>query len=222
MSTPLDSAPDARAPVTGVVVAGGRSRRMGQDKRQLKLWGADGPTLLEHTLALIGPLCAELIVVLNDPEHWPQLPATVVGDVYPEGGALGGIYSGLLAAQHAHALVVAADMPLLNVALLRWMIAQPRRYDVLVPRLAEGGQARNRLGVESLHAIYSRACLAPIAAQLEAGNPQVIGFFDQVRVELIAPETIAQFDPHGHAFRNVNTPDELALVRDLIRQSGVK
>jgi molybdopterin-guanine dinucleotide biosynthesis protein A len=219
MESSIDSS--APAPIAGVIVAGGRSRRMGQDKRALKLWGADGPTLLEHTLALIAPLCAELIVVLNDPEQWPQLPATLVGDRYPDGGALGGIYSGLAAAQHEHALVVAADMPLLNAALLRWMIAQPREYDVLAPRL-ETGQARNRLGVESLHAIYSRACLAPIARQLDGGNPQVIGFFDQVRVRLIESETIAQLDPDGNAFRNVNTPDELERVRAAIAQSGVE
>lgn len=213
---------DQRAPVSGVIVAGGRSRRMGHDKRRLKLWGESGPTLLEHTLSLLTPLCAEVVVVLNDPEHWPQLPAQIVGDLYPDGGALGGIYSGLRAAQHQHALVVAADMPLLNTALLRWMIAQPRDYDVLVPRLAEAGQARNRLGVESLHAIYSRACLAPIARQLDAGNPQVIGFFSEVTVRLIEPETIARLDPQGHAFRNVNTPEELARVQRVIAQDRVE
>jgi len=117
-------------------------------------------------------------------------------------------------------LVVAADMPLLNPALLRWMIAQPRDYDVLVPRLADASRARNRLGVESLHAIYSRACLEPIRRQLDAGNPQVIGFFSEVRVHLVDPDTIAQFDPNGDSFRNVNTPDELELVRRLLQQSA--
>lgn len=218
----MESSSASATPIAGVIVAGGRSRRMGQDKRRLKLWGADGPTLLEHTLAVLAPLCAELIVVLNDPEAWPQLTATLVGDRYPDGGALGGIYSGLAVTTQQHALVVAADMPLLNGALLRWMIAQPRDYDVLAPQLAETSQARNRLGVESLHAIYSRACLDPIAAQLDAGNPQVIGFFDQVRVQLIQPATIAELDPRGDAFRNVNTPDELERVRAVIAQSRVK
>lgn len=203
-------------PVSGVIVAGGQSRRLGEDKRRLKLWGATGPTLLEHTLEVLAGLCDDLVVVLNDPESWPGLAAHIVGDVYPDGGALGGIYSGLRAARHEHALVVAADMPLLNTDLLRWMIAQPRDYDVLAPRLGAAGRARNRLGVESLHAIYSRACLAPIAHQLDAGNPQVIGFFDAVRVRLIEPDMIKQFDPQGHAFRNVNTPAELAAVRHIL------
>lgn len=197
-------------------MAGGQSRRLGQDKRRLRLWGSDGPTLLEHTVALLARLCDDLVVVLNDPDAWPGLPARLVGDVYPAGGALGGIYSGLAAARHAHALVVAADMPLLNEALLRWMIEQPRDYDVLVPRLADdrerGGKPRNRLGVESLHAIYSRACLEPMARQLDAGNPQVIGFFPEVRVRIVEAVAFAELDPQGHAFRNVNTPEELELV----------
>lgn len=208
----------ASLPTSGIVVAGGRSRRLGQDKRQLKLWGETGPTLLQHTVDLVASLCAEVIVVLNDPVEWPQLSGRIVPDLYPDGGALGGIYSGLAATSHEHALTIAADMPLLNIDLLRWMLAQPRDYDVLVPQLGLG-RARNRLGVESLHAIYSRACLDPIARQLDAGNPQVIGFYPEVYVRLMEPPLIAQFDPAGNAFRNVNTPEDLDVVRELLAQS---
>lgn len=208
-------------PIAGIIVAGGQSRRMGADKRRLKLWGETGPTLLEHTVAIVAGLCAQVIVVLNDPQAWPELHnqavAQLVRDVYPHGGPLGGIYSGLSIAQYPHALVVAADMPLLNEALLRWMVAQPRDFDVLVPQVNAGGKARNKLGVESLHAIYSRACLGPVERQLAAGNPQVIGFYDAVRVRLIEPATIARLDPQGQAFRNVNTPEELELVRNVLQ-----
>lgn len=208
----------ASPPASGIVVAGGRSRRMGQDKRQLKLWGESGPTLLQHTVDRVASLCAEVIVVLNDPEAWTQLPARIVPDVYPDGGALGGIYSGLAAATYQHALTIAADMPLLNIDLLHWMLAQSRDYDVLVPQLGQG-RARNRLGVESLHAIYSRQCLEPIARQLDAGNPQVIGFYPEVRVRFMEPSLIVQFDPAGDAFRNVNTPEDLDVVRELLARS---
>ncbi|WP_052343871.1 molybdenum cofactor guanylyltransferase [Kallotenue papyrolyticum] len=207
-------------PLAGIIVAGGRSRRLGYDKRRLRLWGEHGPTLLERTVERVGSLCAEVIVVLNDAEQWSHLPARLVADRYPEGGPLGGIYSGLCAARSEHALVVAADMPLLNLELLRWMIAQPRDYDVLAPRVASG--ARNRLGVETLHAIYSRACLEPIARRLEAGHPQVIGFFDQVRVRLIEPEVVARFDPAGLTFRNINTPADLEAVQQLLARSAVE
>jgi len=211
--------PTPQPPISGVVVAGGRSQRMGHDKRRLQLWGDNGPTLLEHTVALVRGVCDDVVVVLNDPDAWPHLHARIVGDAYRDGGALGGIYSGLHAAQHAHAFVVAADMPLLNTALVQWMIGQPRDYDVLIPSVADSRRARNRLGVESLHAIYSRACLAPMQRQLDAGNPQVIGFFDQVRVRMIDPATLRQFDPDGTAFANVNTPDDVQRVHATIRAS---
>ncbi len=216
---PLTTSQPPTPPISGVVVAGGRSQRMGQDKRRLQLWGDDGPTLLEHTVALVRAGCDDVIVVLNDPGSWPHLHARFVGDAYPNGGALGGIYSGLHAAQHEHAFVVAADMPLLNTALIQWMIGQPRDYDVLIPSVADSSRARNRLGVESLHAIYSRACLLSMQRQLDAGNPQVIGFFDQVRVRIIDPATLRQFDPDATAFANVNTPDDVQRVHATIRAS---
>ena len=203
------------APISAVVVAGGKSVRLGQDKRALRLWGPQGPTLLEHTVDSMAALCDEVVVVLNDPERWSGLPARLAHDIYPGGGALGGIYSGLEAAAHAYVFAVAGDMPFLNPGLIAWMMRRPRDYDVLAPR-ARAAKARNRLGVESLHAIYSRACRDPIRRQLEAGNPQVIGFYPQVRVAIVAAETVAQLDPEGTAFKNVNTPEELDEARRLI------
>lgn len=202
-------------PISAVVVAGGRSVRLGRDKRRLRLWGPQGPSLLEHTVAVMATHCNEVIVVLNDPEAWADLQAHLVPDIFPGGGSLRGIYSGLVAAAFPYAFTVAADMPLLNSALIGWMIHQPRDYDVLVPRVG-GVRARNRLGVESLHAIYSLACREPMRRQLEEGNPQVIGFFPQVRVRIIEPEVVAQLDPSGTAFKNVNTPEELDEVQKLL------
>jgi molybdenum cofactor guanylyltransferase len=84
-------------PPTAIVLAGGRSTRLGQDKRRLQLWGSQGPTLLARTVALAAACCAEVVVVLNDPEAWPDLPARLVLDAYPGVGPLGGLASGLAA-----------------------------------------------------------------------------------------------------------------------------
>lgn len=205
---------------SGIVVAGGVSRRLGQDKRKLRLWGERGPMLLEHTLGVLAPLCDDLVVVLNDHEQWQQLPARLVKDVYEDAGSLGGIYAGLDAAQHEHAIVVAADMPLLNAALLQAMLARPRAYDALVPRSPAPGKARNALDVEPMHAIYSRACLAPLRETLDAGQRRIIDFLQKVRVEVIEPDELRQYDPEGHAFLNINTPEELATVRQIIATQG--
>jgi molybdopterin-guanine dinucleotide biosynthesis protein A len=197
-------------PASAVVLAGGVSRRMGHDKRRVRLWGAAGPTLLEHTLGVVAGLCDDVVAVLNDPEAWRGLPARVVPDAYPDGGALGGVYSGLLAARYDYALVVACDMPFLNPALLGALLARPRDYDLLVPRSIEPGSTRNQLGAESLHAIYGKGCLAPMRATLESGRRQIAAFFPQVRVAFFEPDETRRYDPAGRSFMNVNTPEQMA------------
>jgi molybdopterin-guanine dinucleotide biosynthesis protein A len=195
---------------SGVILAGGQSRRLGYDKRRVRLWGEGGPTLLEHTLGLLARLCDDVVVVLNDPQEWEGLPARVVPDRYPDGGALGGIYSGLAAARHSYALTVACDMPFLSEDLLAAMLARPRDYDVLVPRSLEPGTTRNQLGVESLHAIYGKGCLEPMRAALEGGRRQIAAFYPQVRVAFVEPDEARQHDPAGRSFMNVNTAEQLA------------
>lgn len=206
-------------PLTGIVLAGGASRRLGVDKALLRLWGANGPTLLEATVQRLADLCDPVMVVADRPRAWPALPAQIVYDVLPGRGALGAIYSGLAAAPTLHALLVACDMPFLNPALLRHMAAQPRDYDVLIPRLPADPQAPpgNPEGVEPLHAIYSRACLEPILRCLEAGERRIVSFFPCVRVRYLEPDEWKRFDPDGLSFRNVNTPEDLAYVRTLLQ-----
>lgn len=207
----------ASGPASAVVLAGGLSRRLGQDKRRLRLWGEQGPTMLERTVATVAALCADVVVVLNDAEAWPALAARVVADRYPDGGALGGIYSGLAAATERHALVVACDMPLLNQALLGAMLALPRDYDVLVPRSPNPGAARNNLDIEPLHAIYSHACLEPMRAALETGRRQIAAFFPAVRVAYLEPDQRRRYDPQGHSFLNINTLEQMADAEQLLR-----
>jgi molybdenum cofactor guanylyltransferase len=207
---------DKRA--SAIVLAGGMSRRMGQDKRRLLLWGASGPTLLAHTVSVMARVCAEVVVVLNDPDDWAGLPARLVPDIYADGGPLGGIYAGLAAAAHDYALAVAADMPFLDAGLLGAMLARPRDFDVLVPRSLRPGTARNALDVEPLHALYGKACLAPMRAALEAGRRQIAGFFPQVRVAYVEPDEIRRYDPSGRSLININTPEQVAEAERLLRR----
>src|SRR3954447_16105779 len=123
------------SPSSAIVLAGGVSRRLGQDKRRLRLWGSAGPTLLEYVVGIVARLCADVVVVLNDPDAWSTLPARLAPDVYADGGSLGGIYADLLAAEHEYALAVACDMPFLNAGLIGAMLARLRDYDVLAPRV---------------------------------------------------------------------------------------
>jgi molybdopterin-guanine dinucleotide biosynthesis protein A len=199
--------------LAGIVVAGGKSRRLGQDKRRLRLWGDSGPTLLEHTVGLIAPFCSETLVVLNDGNEWPQLSARRVPDLIDDAGALGGIYSGLRACQADYALVVAADMPLLQTELIQLLVDQPRDYQALVPRAQQQGNTRNRFDLEPLLAIYARSALPVVEALLDAGERRISDLFSKLETRILEPEDWSRVDPSGRSFRNINRPDDLALVQ---------
>ena len=204
VSTPAPSGPAGRGPssepATGIILAGGKSTRLGQDKALLRL--DTGATLLEATIARVQPLVDDVVVVADDAERFGSLPALCVPDLFPGAGSLGGVYSGLSAAAHSRALVVACDMPFLKVELLRHMLAQPLDCDALVPRLRSGL-------LEPLHAVYARSCLDPIRQQLASRRFRIVAFFDLVRVRYMDEPELRQFDPDLRSFFNINTPEEL-------------
>ncbi len=195
---------------TGIVLAGGRSRRLGMDKTTMRWPPQTGTrTLLEVTASTLAQVCDEVLLVNYRGAH--PLPYRVVPDRFAEGGSLGGLYSGLVAASHDYALAVATDMPFLSLDLLRWMLAQPRDFDVLVPVRDEP---------EPLHALYSKACLEPMRRRLEAGRLKITGFFEDVRVRYVDEATLRQLDPEGLSFFNINTPDDLRRAVELAQRLG--
>ena len=200
-----------RLPLTGVVLAGGRSRRMGTDKALLR-WppgAADGLSLLELTAARLATLCEEVLVV-GSREPAPA-GTREVPDLYPDGGSLGGIASGLQVAQHPRALVVATDMPFLNAALLRWLAERPGAWDAIVPLSPEGRP-------EPLHAVYAQTCLAPLRRRVEAGQLKIQDFLDEVVTRFIRAEQWHTVDPDGRSFFNLNTPEDLEEANRLFTQ----
>lgn len=206
----------ATTPASAIVLAGGLSRRLGHDKRRLRLWGQGGPTLLEHTVAAVGAFSQDVVVVLNDAHSWPELPGRHVPDAYPDGGPLGAIATGLQTMAEEHGLVLACDMPLLSLPLLAAMLARPRDYDALVPRSPTPGAARSGLGLEPLHAIYGRGCLGPMRAALAAGRRGIAALLPQLRVAHLDPATIRLYDPDGHSFLNLNAPEDVREAERLI------
>ena len=167
--------------------------------------GVPATTLLEAAGATLQLVCDDVLVVGYRAAR--AVPYRVAPDLYAEGGSLGGIYSGLFAALGDYGLAVATDMPFLSVRLLRWMVEQPRDYDVLVPVREEP---------EPLHAIYSKACLEPMRRKLEAGRLKITGFFEDVRVQYVEAVTLAELDPDGLSFFNVNTPEDLERARSVL------
>lgn len=193
-------------PVSCIVLAGGQSQRLGTDKAFLKIGNR---ILIEGIVEKMAKIGDEVIIVTNSPQRYGHLKARLVGDVYPDKGALGGIYSGLKAAHSHHSLVVACDMPFLDLNLLRYMILLSPGHDVVIPRV--GGLT------EPLHAIYSKKCLQPIERLLSAGGFRIIDFFPEVRVRYVEEE-IKLFDPQCLSFFNINTLEDLEKAKSLARR----
>ncbi|HEY1016002.1 MAG TPA: molybdenum cofactor guanylyltransferase [Herpetosiphonaceae bacterium] len=197
-----------------IIVAGGHSRRLGRDKRRLRLWGDDQPTLLERTVALARRLCPEVLVVLNDPADWAGLPARLVPDAWPDAGPLGGIASGLRAAAPGAewALVLAADLPLLSERLLAGLLAHPCAGEAVVPRQDDPSR------IEPLLALYRRSCLAGLESYLAAGRRKATDWAAALDACWLDPPAWRRWDPAGWSFLNLNTPDQLDLARAHLQQ----
>jgi molybdopterin-guanine dinucleotide biosynthesis protein A len=181
--------------VSGVILAGGASRRMGRDKAFLKLAGRP---LVAHVAEKLRLVCQELVVVANDTARYAPFGDRCVPDAYPGVGTLGGIHAGLLAARHELVLVVGCDMPFLKPALLTWFVEAAGESDLVV--------VRHRQGVEPLHAVYRKACLPAIEDTIRRGERCAFAFYDQIRVRYVVPSEIAALDPDLESFRNLNTP----------------
>jgi molybdopterin-guanine dinucleotide biosynthesis protein A len=196
--------------VTGVVQAGGRSTRMGGNPKALLDLG--GQRIIERVVHAVAAVLDDILIVTNTPDLYAFLGLPMVGDVYPDAGSLGGIYSGLDAARGEAAFTVACDMPFLSPEIIRLVVDRASEADVVIPRV--GGQ------LETLHAVYGKRCLAAIETRVRAGRYKITGFFEDVRVREIAEAEIAERGDVAHIFMNVNTPEELAYARALLERRG--
>lgn len=198
-------------PLTVLILAGGRSSRMGQDKAWLKLAGAP---LVEHVARRLLPLAAEIIFSANDPRAFEQLisrlpvPARVATDQYPGAGPLAGLHAGLRAAGNDLVLAVATDMPFINRRLVEAMVTACRTADAAIPLVTAPGFDAPQ--PEPLHALYRKSCLPAIEAALNAGRRRAVGFLEDVKVCYLTEGELRQVDPELKSFRNVNTPREWA------------
>jgi len=195
--------------ITVIVLAGGHSSRLGTDKALLRLDGTR--TLLETVVMRMKHLGPEVIVV-------SKVAIEIVGarnvtDAIPDGGPLGGLCSGLQAARFSHCLVVACDMPFLNLRLLSYMAERPRNYDALVPRLGVGTRAP---GIHPLHAIYTKRCLPAIETVLASGSRVIRDFYPKVNTVYIDGNDINGIDRECLSFFNINTPQDLAQAQTLL------
>lgn len=206
--------------VTGVILAGGTSRRMGQNKALIQL-GDD--SLIGHVIRRIAPVTDERLLVTNTPDEYAHLGLPMRGDIVPDAGALGGIYTGLMSASYDAVLCVACDSPFLVPKLLTYLTSVLEGYDAVMPYTYPGNPANrnnsDQITLQTLCAVYSKRCLSIIELMLQESELRVHALQERAAVKCISPEVWQAFDPDGISFFNINTPEDL-MQADSFMMSG--
>jgi molybdopterin-guanine dinucleotide biosynthesis protein A len=186
--------------ITALILAGGRSLRMGVDKAFIEV---DGVTLIERVHGVLKPLFAEVLTAAGtaDTKRGP-FPGRVVYDETPDQGPLGGLVSGLKAAKTPWLFMVACDMPYLDPRVIEGVVSE--RRDGLLAVVPE-----SKGGLESCHALYARAALPVIEQAMAAGERAPYRLFEKLNARIVAKAAIAAIDPTFRALSNLNTPDDL-------------
>ncbi len=184
--------------LTGLLLAGGASSRMGADKASLVV---DGEPLARRVATVLSHVCGRVLVASGDGHRLDWLDLAEVADVEPAAGPLSGLIAGLEAAETPLVAVVAVDMPDASDAVIRLLAARMPGHDAAVPRTERG--------LEPLHAVYAAAAAAALRAAFEGGERSVTRALERLDVTVVEPDEWASADPSGGFARNLNRPADL-------------
>lgn len=182
-----------------VILAGGRSKRMGADKAFLKIGKRP---LVENIAEKLKFLFDEITVIANkDISRYKKIGLCAMRDMIPGKGPLSGIHAGLKNTKAYYIFVTACDMPFVNIKLVKHLFGKLREKDEVVVCKVRGRY-------EPLFAIYGKGCIGAIEEQLASDDTKVTGFFSKVKVRTISQKEVKKIDPKLSAFKNINTPSD--------------
>ncbi len=188
--------------ISGIILSGGKSLRMGFDKAFIKI---DGVPIIERIYTLFKKLFNEIIIVTDKKELFSNWDVKIYNDLIPQQGALGGIYTGLFFSSFHFSFCAACDMPFLRESVIQFLIHRIDDHDIIVPRTQDGFQP--------LHAIYSKNCLEPIKKMMMGEKSKIIDVYPLVKTKMIEEDEFSFLDPQKSSFININTPEELFSIQ---------
>jgi molybdenum cofactor guanylyltransferase len=184
---------------TGIVIAGGKSSRMGRPKAFLPF---GNKTLLQNAIDTISPLCSQIILSYNDPEY-SAAGYCVVADEKPGCGPLMGLYSAMKHAENAQCIVIPCDCPFVPAALYSHLL-QFSGFDAVVPRTGD-------VYFEPLVAVYNQSALVGLEKAIDAGDYKLQNLRKYLNIcEVVIEPSMAFYSPK--LFSNVNTPDDYKRI----------
>ncbi len=195
--------------ITAILLAGGRSRRMGgRNKAFLEI---DGKKIIQRELEILEGLFKEIIVITNTFDQYDFLEKPMFSDIKPGFGSLGGLYTGLVKCSREYGFVVPCDMPFLNERVINYICERSLGHDVTVPRIDEH--------FEPLHAVYSRRCAPLMEVLMSHGDLKIIDLFGDVDVLEIDQDELRRIDPELKFILNVNSPTDFTSAVNMSKNT---
>lgn len=185
--------------MTGAILAGGQSRRMGSNKALLKI---GGETIIERTVRVFKKIFDDTVIIANDPLTYEGLSTRIYTDIHKGAGALGGVYTALFHSSSRYTFVAACDMPLLDEASIKVIVARAG-LDAVVPYID------GRL--HPMHALYSKRCMRTIEEMIKAGDLKINNLLERLAVRKLTVEDF-KGAPIGTSVENINTPYDLSRI----------
>src|SRR5262252_3302116 len=209
---------------SAAILAGGRATRFGgRDKSALLV---DGRSILERQVAELSTVVDDLMIVASvdaahrvadgdrvrgiqpvDVARRPHPSVRSITDIVPGCGPLGGLHTALTEMRGDRVLVVACDMPYVVAALADFLLSITGDAAIVVPETDRG--------YHPLCAVYTRACLEPVAARLAERRLMMRELFDDLPTRIVTAEELSRFGAPSRLLANVNTPAEYARLEAL-------
>jgi molybdenum cofactor guanylyltransferase len=186
--------------ITAAILAGGCARRFGGRNKGTALVG--GAPIVERQVEALRKVAQHLLFVGPRAGQAAAPDVPTVRDLVPGSGALGGIYTAIMAAPTERTLVVACDMPFLDARFLERLITVDPLAEVTIPRTADG--------LQPLCAVYNKSAASVLRQRIDAGRLKVTDALTELRLRVVTQDEISKYDPDGTLFFNVNTPDDHA------------
>jgi len=191
--------------VTGIILAGGKSSRMGAEKGLQELCGKP---LIHYAIEALSGLC-NTIIISSSSDAYHSLGYKVVADVIPGIGPMGGIYSTLQQSKTEENLVLSCDLPFVSEELMSYILENSTGYKVAVPWLGDQHY-------EPLCGFYHLSILDQISAFIEINNYKLPDLFDEVSINKLVINSELNFYQEN-MFLNVNSKHDLTLAENLIK-----
>ncbi len=188
--------------ITAFIIAGGKSRRFGEDKL---LYEHKGITLVERVINTLNSVFKKIKIIANDKTKFSFLNIPVLPDIIPGIGPIVGIYSALEYSETHKAFCFAADLPFLNTDFIEYMISISDNFDITVPSMLNGYY-------EALHAIYTKECLERFKDNIISGKYKITDIYDKCNLRKVSETEILKFSDPARIFKNINFMKDLEEI----------